>query len=310
MGLAGRARLCWRRVGCCGGGGSGFGAARLRRKSLLHQQQRDDVSGLGARQRLAADGTLRAPGFAGAGALLAGYQGFHETCVTEDMACAEWEVPALVTYSDGSDVRRGKKKGTAEKTAVTSGELEIGVPSRLPLRGGGEKGKELGKAGETWGGVGEYLEKRRNLPHEVAVRSLGVSMQMTQVRFVKRGGASAPFCDSCWALTCSARCFCSASASGVSSSIRSIRSISSTSLRGGALLGPPLLLSLARPPCLLPLLPAAVLLPSFRLARFGEGLRGSNSGEVASRLRRAFEGMGEDGESVFGGLSAAVGCWA
>lgn len=141
----------------------------------------------------------------------------------------------------------------------------------------------------TW----DMSKAGRNSPHAVAVRSVGVSMQMTQVRLDRRGGASAPCCDSCWDLTCSARCFCSAEASGASSSSKSICSILSSSV---------LLVSSwwALPRRLL-------VLPSFRLARFVDGP--AFSGEsVLSRLGRLVGGM-VDGESGDEGVVAVESWW-
>lgn len=71
---------------------------------------------------------------------------------------------------------------------------------------------------------------QKRCPHEVAVRSVGLSMQMTHVKVLNVVGASSGFvCD----LTASSRCFCSTSCTGSLSSVRS----TSSGLGGSALSG-------------------------------------------------------------------------
>lgn len=65
----------------------------------------------------------------------------------------------------------------------------------------------------------------KDVPHMVAVRSVGLSRQMTHLRFERRIGLSlAPS----WALICSCRCFCSVSPNAFDdeSSARSTASMS------------------------------------------------------------------------------------
>lgn len=84
---------------------------------------------------------------------------------------------------------------------------------------------------------------QKRWPHAVAERSVGLSMQMTQVKVLNVDFVSSGLA---WALTASRRCFCRTWATGMESSVKSTSSISCPSAA-----------SPTRPP--------------FRLARFAEG---------------------------------------
>jgi hypothetical protein len=70
--------------------------------------------------------------------------------------------------------------------------------------------------------VGMVSFEKRYLPHDVAVISVGVSMQITHVKLFKVVGFSSGLV---WALTASALCLCNISATETLSSERSISSI-------------------------------------------------------------------------------------
>jgi hypothetical protein len=105
-------------------------------------------------------------------------------------------------------------------------------------------------------------------PHAVAVRSVGVSMQMTHVSELNVVGFSS-CCAAVCALTASSRCFCRTASTDESAS--PVRSTSSAAAKGDLL--------------------AALALPSSRFCRLAEGpgpgvlrlrRRGGESGAVRS----------------------------